>query len=56
MRKTQREPGTRVYEFTKKAVPGQAALDPVTLAWLDNLIVPILLRKLRAEWNQKKAA
>jgi hypothetical protein len=56
MRKTQREPGTRVFEFKKQAVPGSTTLDPVVQSWLDNVIIPILLKKLRQEWNAEKAA
>jgi hypothetical protein len=31
-------------------------LDPVTKGWLDNVIIPILLKKLRQQWNEEKVA
>ncbi len=34
----------------------QEHLDPKTKAWLDNVIIPILLKELRQEWSLEKVA
>ena len=31
-------------------------LDPMTEQWLDNVIIPILLKKLRKEWEAENVA
>ena len=56
MRKTQRDSGSRVVEFKKNTVEGHAKLDPFTKAWLDKVVIPILVKKLRQEWNEEKTA
>jgi hypothetical protein len=57
MRKTMRDADQRRGSSALQVVrtkPGD--LDPEIKSWLDKVIIPILLKKLRQEWNEEKAA
>lgn len=56
MRKTQREAAPRLSRSQENAVSSHQGLDPVAKEWLDELVIPILLKKLRQEWYKEKAA
>jgi hypothetical protein len=56
MRKTMRDADQRRGSSGLQVVrtkPGD--LDPEIKSWLDKVIIPILLKKLRQEWNEEKA-
>jgi hypothetical protein len=57
MRKTMRDANPRRGSSALQVVrtaPGD--LDPEIKSWLDKVIIPILLKKLRQEWNEEKVA
>jgi hypothetical protein len=57
MRKVMRDAAPRQSSAEVTALnPKPGELDPVVKAWLDNVIIPILLKKLRQEWNEEHAA
>ena len=57
MRKATRDAAQRRMKLVPLEVSSvSGSLDPEVKAWLDNVVIPILLKKLKQEWEQEKVA